>query len=169
MVDIDRDRALALGVTPQQIQNALFTAFSQRQVSIIYAPANQYSVILEVQPEVSAQPGRAFRSCTSARRRRQLVPLDDVVQTVARTVGPLSVNHFGQLPAATISFNLQPGFSLGEAAQAVDDAIRELRMPATHHAELPGNGEGVPGVVSGPDGPADRGDSGDLHRAGHSV
>ena len=60
MVDIDRDRALALGITPQQVQNALFSGFSQREVSVIYAPANQYSVILELLPEYQRNPGRAF-------------------------------------------------------------------------------------------------------------
>ena len=128
-VDIDRDRALSLGVTPEQIQNALYTAYGNRQVSNIYAPANQYSVILEVQPEYQRSPD-ALDKLYVRSSKGQLVPLDEVA-SVSRTVGPLSVNHFGQLPAATVSFNLQPGFSLGEAAQRVNDAIRELRIPAS--------------------------------------
>ncbi|MBI4475241.1 MAG: efflux RND transporter permease subunit, partial [Acidobacteria bacterium] len=128
-VDIDRDRGLALGVTPEQIQDALYTSYGNRQVSNIYAPANQYSVILEVQPEHQRSPGALsklyIRSSSGA-----LVPLDQVA-AVTRSVGPLSVNHFGQLPAATISFNLQPGFPLSEAAQRVNEAIRELRIPAS--------------------------------------
>ncbi len=128
-VNIDRDRALSVGVTPEQIQNALYTAYGDRQVSNIYAPANQYSVILEVQPEYKRSPD-ALEKLYIRSSNQKLVPLDGVAQ-VARTVGPLSVNHFGQLPAATVSFNLQPGFSLGEAAKRVNDAVRELRIPAS--------------------------------------
>ena len=128
-VNIDRDRALSVGVTPEQIQNALYTAYGDRQVSNIYAPANQYSVILEVQPEYKRSPD-ALEKLYIRSSNQKLVPLDGVAQ-VARTVGPLSVNHFGQLPAATVSFNLQPGFSLGEAAKRVNEAVRELRIPAS--------------------------------------
>ena len=128
-VDIDRDRALSLGVTPEQVQNALYSSFGDRQVSNIYAPANQYSVILEVQPEYQGSPD-ALQKLYVRSARGQLVPLDEVARVV-RTVGPLSVNHFGQIPASTISFNLKPGFSLGEAADRVNEAVRELRMPAS--------------------------------------
>ncbi len=129
MVDIDRDRAVALGVTPQQVQNALFSAYSQREVSVIYAPANQYSVILEVDPKDQRNPDSLSKLYVRSSA-GTLVPLDSVVRT-RRTVGPLNINHFGQLPAVTISFNLRPGYSLGQAAQQVDDAVRDLRMPAS--------------------------------------
>ena len=129
MVDIDRERARALGVTPDQIQSALFTAYGNRQVSNIYAPANQYAVILEVKPEDQKTPDAISMLYVRSAAGR-LVPISEVAK-VSRSVGPLSVNHFGQLPAATISFNLQPGTSLGEAAQRVNDAIRELRVPAS--------------------------------------
>jgi HAE1 family hydrophobic/amphiphilic exporter-1 len=128
-LDIDRDRALALGVTPQQVQDALYSAYSDRQVSNIYAPANQYSVILEVQPEYQRSP-EALQKLFIRSTNGKLVPLDEVA-SVTRTVGPLSVNHFGQIPAATVSFNLKPGVSLGDAAQRINDAVRELRMPAS--------------------------------------
>jgi len=128
-VDIDRDRALSLGVTPEQVQNALYSSYGDRQVSNIYAPANQYSVILEVQPEYQRSP-EALQKLYIRSAKGQLVPLDEVA-AVVRGVGPLSVNHFGQIPASTISFNLQQNFSLGEAAQRVNEAIRELRMPAS--------------------------------------
>ncbi len=135
-VDIDRDRALSLGVTPEQIQNALYTSYGNRQVSNIYAPANQYSVILEVQPEHQRSPdalaGLYIRSSNDA-----LVPLDEVAN-VTRTVGALSVNHFGQLPAATVSFNLQPGIALSDAAERVNEAIRELRIPASVNVSFEG-------------------------------
>jgi HAE1 family hydrophobic/amphiphilic exporter-1 len=128
-VDIDRERALALGVTPEQIQNALYTAYGDRQVSSIYAPANQYSVILEVEPQYQRSPDALSKLFVRSAQGR-LVPMEQVAR-FSRSVGPLSVNHFGQLPAATVSFNLQPDFSLGDAAQRVTDAVRELRMPAS--------------------------------------
>jgi HAE1 family hydrophobic/amphiphilic exporter-1 len=128
-IDIDRDRALALGVTPEQIQNALYSSYGDRQVSNIYAPANQYSVILEVQPEYQRSPDALDKLYVRSSNGR-LVPLA-AVASVERSVGPLSVNHFGQIPASTISFNLKPGTSLGEAAGLIDDAVRELRMPAS--------------------------------------
>jgi HAE1 family hydrophobic/amphiphilic exporter-1 len=128
-VDIDRDRALTLGVTPEQVQDALYSSYGDRQVSNIYAPANQYAVILEVKPEYQRSPD-ALQKIYVKSSKGNLVPLDEVA-TVARSVGPLSVNHFGQIPAATVSFNLKPGFSLGEAAQQINDAVRELRMPAS--------------------------------------
>src|SRR3954447_24492062 len=110
-VNIDRDRAQSLGITPQQVQDALFSGFSQREVSVIYAPANQYSVIMEVKPEYQRNPealSKVYLRSTSG----TLVPLDAVVKTTRQT-GPLQINHFGQLPAVTIGFNLRPGFSLG--------------------------------------------------------
>ncbi len=87
----------------------------------------------------------------------------------SRQTGPLSINHFGQLPAVTVSFNLQPGFSLGEAAQQVDDAIREMRMPATISASFQGTVKEFQNSFAQPVDPADRRDPGDLHRAGHAV
>jgi multidrug efflux pump subunit AcrB len=129
MVDIGRDRALSLGVTPDQIQNALYTAYGGRQVSTIFTPSNQYAVIAEVEPQYQNTP-EALSKLYVRSAQGPLVPLDSVVK-VSRTVGPLSINHYGQLPAVTVSFNLKPGFSLGEAAQRVDDVVRDLRIPAT--------------------------------------
>jgi HAE1 family hydrophobic/amphiphilic exporter-1 len=128
-VDIDRDRAFSLGVTPDQIQNAMYSAYGDRQVSYIYAPANQYSVILEVEPQYQKDPS-ALRKIYIRSDSDHLVALDEVA-TVTRSVGALSVNHFAQIPAATVSFNLQPGFSLGEAAAKINDLIRDMRMPAS--------------------------------------
>ncbi len=136
MVDIDRDRALALGVTPQQVQEALSSSYSSREVSVIYAPANQYSVIMEVAPEYRRNPD-ALSKLYLRSSNGSLIPLDSVVKT-RRTLGPLNINHLGQLPAVTISFNLRPGFSLGEAAQQIDDAIRELRIPPSISASFQG-------------------------------
>jgi len=136
MVDIDRDRATALGITPQQVQDSLFSGFSQREVSVIYAPANQYSVVLELLPEYQRNPDALSKLYVKSSS-GSLVPLDALVRTKRQT-GPLQINHFGQLPAVTIGFNLRPGFSLGQSAQAVDDAVRDLRMPASITTQFQG-------------------------------
>src|SRR5204863_6676223 len=114
---------------PEQIQNALYTAYGNRQVSTIYTPANQYPVIVEVEPQYQRSP-EALSKLYVRSAQGGLIPLDAVIRAT-RTVGPLSVNHFGQLPAVTISFNLKPGFSLGEAAERVNAVVREMRMPAS--------------------------------------
>jgi len=121
-LEIDRDKAAALGVTAQQIENALSTAYSTLQISTILAPTNQYQVIMELQPQFQADPSSLtmlyIRSSSG-----KLVPLNVVTkQTVA--TGPLLVNHLGQLPAVTLSFNLKPGVSLSEAVSVVDKAAR---------------------------------------------
>ena len=129
MVNIDRDRAAVLGVTPDQIQNALFTAYGTRQSSTIYTPSNEYQVITEVEPQYQRSP-EALSKLYIRSAKGPLVPLDTVVN-LERSVGPLSVSHYGQLPAVTISFALKPGFSLGDAAAQVDNVIRDLRIPPT--------------------------------------
>ncbi|MEO7144976.1 MAG: efflux RND transporter permease subunit [Bryobacteraceae bacterium] len=135
-VNIDRDRAQAVGVTPQQIEDALYTAYGARQVSTIYAPATQYAVIAEVEPQYQRTP-EALSKLYIRSSQGPLIPLDSVV-SVQRTVGALNINHFGQLPAVTISFNLKPGFSLGVAADQVNNMIREMRMPATISVQFQG-------------------------------
>ena len=129
MVDMDRDRALSLGVTPQQVQEALFTAFGSRQSSTIYTPSNEYQVITEVEPQYQRNP-EALSKLYVRSSNGSLVPLDAMVK-ISRSVGPLSISHFGQLPAVTISFNLRPDYSLGQAADHVNEMIREMRVPAT--------------------------------------
>src|SRR5579872_3103291 len=136
MVNIDRDRATSLGVSPQQIQDALYTSYGNRTVSTIYSPANSYAVIEELEPRYQQNPETLSKLYIRSNQ-GQLVPLDSVVD-VKRTVGPLNINHFGQLPAVTVSFNLQPGFSLGEAAQRVTDVVQELRMPSTISVKFQG-------------------------------
>ncbi|HSC78682.1 MAG TPA: efflux RND transporter permease subunit [Candidatus Acidoferrales bacterium] len=121
-VQIDRDKASALGVTAQQVEDALYSAYGSRQVSTIYAPNNQYRVIVELEPryqrDASALSMLYIRSSTG-----KLVPLN-AVAGLTPSVGPLSVNHLGQLPAVTVSFNLEPGTSLGEAVTRVRDLSR---------------------------------------------
>jgi HAE1 family hydrophobic/amphiphilic exporter-1 len=127
-VDIDRKQASALGVTVAQIQTALGDAFGVRQISTIYTPTNEYQVILEVKPEYQHDPaalGRLYvRSSTG-----NLIPLDTVAK-LSTAVGPAQVNHLGQLPSATVSFNLRPGVSLSQATQEVQNLAKQT-LPAT--------------------------------------
>ena len=127
-VEIDRDRAISLGVTTQQVEEALYTAFGTRQVSTIYAPDNQYRVITELLPIFQRDPQTMgllhVRASSGA-----LVPLESVAR-LSRTVSPLLVNHLGQLPAVTLSFNLKPGTSLGEGVDSVNAAAREILPPS---------------------------------------
>lgn len=116
-VVIDRDRAAMLGLTPQQIEDALYSAYGSRQVSTIYTPANQYYVIMEVAPEYQRDPAD-LSSLYLRSRSGKLVPVNAVAR-IDREVGPLTVNHLGQVPAVTISFNLKPGASLSDASNAI--------------------------------------------------
>jgi HAE1 family hydrophobic/amphiphilic exporter-1 len=127
-VDIQRDRAAALGITPGQIEDALYGAFGTRQVSTIYTPTNQYYVIMEVAPQYQRDQA-ALSLIYLPARNGQLVPLDTVA-VLRSDLGPLSVNHLGQVPAVTLSFNLRPGTALSEATNAID-AIAHRDLPAT--------------------------------------
>jgi HAE1 family hydrophobic/amphiphilic exporter-1 len=139
VVNIDRDKAYALGVTADQVENALYDAYGQRQVSTIYASVNQYWVIMELLPEYQREPsalGDLYIRSSSGR----LVPLR-AVANISKSVGPLTVNHFGQLPSVTISFNLAPGVSLGTAVDAVNKSFGDLHIPATLTANFQGSAQ----------------------------
>ncbi|HEU5081242.1 MAG TPA: efflux RND transporter permease subunit [Opitutaceae bacterium] len=130
-VDIQRDRAATLGITPEQIEDALYSAFGTRQVSTLYTQTNQYYVIMEVAPEFSSDP-QSLSLIYLRSRGGKLVPLDAVAK-LTRDVGPLSVNHLGQVPAVTVSFNLKPGISLGQATEKIEEiARRELPQTITY-------------------------------------
>jgi HAE1 family hydrophobic/amphiphilic exporter-1 len=116
-VHIDRDRAAALGLTVTQIEEALYNAYGSAQVSTIYTPNNQYWVILELLPQYQRDMS-ALTMLNIRSPRGPLVPLSSVA-SLTRSVGPLSVNHSGQLPSVTLSFNLAPGAALGDAVTAV--------------------------------------------------
>jgi HAE1 family hydrophobic/amphiphilic exporter-1 len=122
-VDIDRDRAAQLGVTAEQIEQTLYDAYGSRQVSTIYTASDQYWVLLELLPEYQRDMS-ALQNLYVNGRNGTLVPLSSVAR-LSPTLGPLSVNHQGQAPAVTLSFNLAPGASLGEAVDAVQRAARE--------------------------------------------
>jgi len=127
-VRIDRDRATSLGVTVQQIEQALYDAYGSRQVSTIYTPNNQYWVILELVPEYQRDPS-ALQLLYLRSQKGTLIPLTSVA-SASNDVGPLSVNHSGQLPSVTLSFNLPPGVSLGDAVSEVEKAARQT-LPST--------------------------------------
>lgn len=128
-LDIDRDRAAALGVTAQQIEDTLYSAYGSRQVSTIYSPTNQYRVIMELEPQYQLDPaslGLLYVRSASG----QLVPLSSL-GTLKNSLGPLSVNHLGQITAVTISFNLKPDVPLGDAVVAVEREAKSLPAAIT--------------------------------------
>ncbi len=127
-VRIDRQKASALGITAEQVETALFNAYGSRQVSTIYTASNDYAVILELLPRYQAAPD-ALELLYVRAQSGQLVPLATVA-AIGQGVGPLSINHAGQLPSVTLSFDLEPGYALSHAVREVDAAMRELRAPA---------------------------------------
>ena len=129
LVEIDREKASALGVTALQIEAALNNAYGSPQVSTIYTPTNQYWVMMELLPQYQRDPA-ALSLLYIRSSNGKLVPLGTVAK-LTRTVGPLTVNHLGQLPAVTVSFNLRPGVALGAAVEEIKKVERELRLPAT--------------------------------------
>jgi HAE1 family hydrophobic/amphiphilic exporter-1 len=126
-IQVDRDKAYALGLTAQQVSDALYSAYGQRQVSTIYAPNNEYYVILELAPPYQNNPD-SLKLLYVRSSSGKLVPLDTVARLVS-SVGPLTVNHLGQLPAVTVSFNLKPGVALGDATRAVEQ-VAQRTLPA---------------------------------------
>ncbi len=128
-IEVDREKSAVYGVTVDQVRQQLYNAFGSRQVATIYTPANDYQVILETLPEYQQSPNdlnTIYLKTSSG----TVVPLSAVAKFV-RTVGPLQVNHQGQQPSVTISFNLRPGVSLGQAVDAIQTLEREERLPAS--------------------------------------
>ena len=136
-VVIDRVAAARLGVSTAAIDNALNNAYSQRQISTIYTQRNQYKVVLEIDPKLQTDPSLLNRIYVGAAGGAQ-IPLSAVAR-FERGTAPLGVRHQGQFPAATISFNVTNGMSLGQATEAIEQATRELRMPDTVRTEFAGN------------------------------
>ena len=135
-LDIDRDRALLLGVSPERIQDALYSAYGQREVSTIFGASDQYSVLLEYLPEFRSDAGALDRLHLRSDTGR-LVPLA-AVASVREGLGPLSVNHSGQLPSVTLSFNVRQGVALGEALADLQ-AVADATLPAGVQASFQGN------------------------------
>ena len=131
IVTIDRATASRLGITPQMVDDALYNAFGQRQISTVFTQLNQYRVVLEVKEEFRAAPealGRVYLRSNPAAGGSAQVPLATVA-SVQERAAPLVIAHQGQFPAVTISFNLAPGASLGDAVDAINGAAREIGLP----------------------------------------
>jgi multidrug efflux pump len=135
-VDIDRDTAGRLGITPAAVDTALYNAFGQRLISTIFTQATQYRVVLEVKPEYRSGPD-ALQGIYVAGANNVQVPLASIAR-FSTGHAPLAINRIGQFPAAAISFNLAPGYSLGHAVDAIQRVERELGLPASVQTEFQG-------------------------------
>ena len=128
-LNIDRDTAARLGVTPASIDNALYSAFGQRLISTIFTQTSQYRVVLEVKPEYRLGP-QALNDIYVSSSTGQQIPISSVATVIEKPVA-LAINHIGQFPATTISFNLAAGHSLGDAVKAIERTEKEMGMPAS--------------------------------------
>jgi HAE1 family hydrophobic/amphiphilic exporter-1 len=138
-VDIDRDKAAAFGITADAVRTALYDAFGTRQISTIFTEADDYEVILEASDKFQEDPGALGRIRVSTPT-GQLVPLDEVA-TMRRTVGPLQINRQSQQPSVTISFNLAPDMSLGQAIEAIHTVERKVNLPVSIITGFAGNAQ----------------------------
>ncbi|HYF90356.1 efflux RND transporter permease subunit [Azospirillum sp.] len=129
-VHIDREKAATLGIGVDQVRSTLYSAFGQRQVSTIYTPSNDYQVLIELEPKYQGDDSSLSRIYVRSATSGKLVPLDAFAR-VERTAGPLAVAHQGQLPAVTLSFNLAPGASLGQAVDMIRASERDMGLPPT--------------------------------------
>jgi multidrug efflux pump len=146
-LDIDRVTAARLGISAEVVDDILYSAFGQRQVSTIFTQVNQYRVVLEVQPEFQQNPFKLkdiyLKSNTGG-----IVPLSAITQ-VKTTSGPLLIEHQGQFPATTLSFNLAPGASLGEAVEIMAAATKKLKMPASIVGSFQGTAQAFEASLQG--------------------
>jgi HAE1 family hydrophobic/amphiphilic exporter-1 len=145
-VEINRDKVAALGLSVLQVEDALAYAYGSRQVSSIFAPTNQYQVIMELDPLYQGDPAALSMLYIHAKT-GQLVPLETIA-TISKTIGPLSVNHLGQLPAVTISFNLRPGVALGDGMKLVDSLAR-TELPPSVSTSFQGTAQAFKSSFSG--------------------
>jgi hydrophobe/amphiphile efflux-1 (HAE1) family protein len=146
-VTIDRDRAATLGITAQQIEDALGSSFGSEQVSTIYTSYDQYKVILELKQEYQEDPSSLTRLYLTAPD-GTLVPLTAVTKISQGTV-PLTENHLGQLPAVTLSFNLEPGVPLSEAVSRIQQAQASINLPATVQTSFQGTAQAFQSSTAG--------------------
>ena len=130
LVDIDRQKAASEGVTMADIRSALYSSYGEKQVSSIYTPVNTYQVILETEPESRQFETDLNEIYVRGRVTDKLVPLSSIA-TFKRFIGPTAVNHQGQIPAVTISFNLAPDIPLGDATKKIDQFVQDIKLPST--------------------------------------
>ena len=145
-VVVDRQKAASLGVTPQQVEDALYSAYGQRLISPIYTPSDQYWVVLQVQNRFQSDPDMLSELHIHSSS-GQLVPLS-AVSKFSTGVGPLTVNHSGQLPSATISFNLAPGVALGQAVGEVESLAQQM-LPFSINTSFQGTAEAFKQSLTG--------------------
>src|SRR6266404_3968000 len=145
---INRDQASRLGITAQMIDDTLNDAYGQRQITQYFTQLNTYWIILEVSPELQDSYAALERLYLKSPLTGAVVPLSALVSVDWTKVGPLSVSHQGQFPAVTLTFNLRPGFALGEAVDAITDAARELAMPGSVIATFQGNAQAFQSSLS---------------------
>jgi HAE1 family hydrophobic/amphiphilic exporter-1 len=145
-VNIDRDKAAALNVDPRTLEDALYSAYGSRQISTIYAPNNQYKVIMELEPQYQRDPS-ALSMLYVHSKTGQLVPMG-ALASFKKDVGPLTVTHLGQLPAVTVSFNLRPGVALSDALAAVDREATQI-LPQTITTSLQGTAQAFQSSFTG--------------------
>jgi hydrophobic/amphiphilic exporter-1 (mainly G- bacteria), HAE1 family len=145
-VEIDRDKASTLGVSAEAIEDALYYAYGDRQISTIYAPNNTYEVIMEVEPQYQLNPDALSLLYVHSSAGKP-VPLKAVAD-ITRSVGPLSINHTGQLPSVTLSFNLAPGVPLGNAVAEVEGMARKT-LPATITTSFQGTAQAFQSSIRG--------------------
>jgi multidrug efflux pump len=146
MVTYDRETAARFGISPQLIDNTLYDAFGQRQVSTMYESLNQYHVVMEAAPQYWQNP-ETLRDIYVLAPNGQQVPLAAIAH-YGPAVAPLSVNHQGLFPAVTISFNLQPGVALGDAVGAIGDAARKVGLPPTIQTGFTGTAQAYQSSLS---------------------
>jgi len=145
-LDLNRNKIAALGLTVNQVETALYNAYGTRQVSTIYAPNNQYAVIMQVAPEYQRDPA-ALSMLYVRSPAGQLVPLNTIA-TLGTGYGPLTVNHVGQLPSVTLSFNLRPGMALGDAVTAVQTVAAQA-LPSTVSTSFQGTAQAFQDSLQG--------------------
>ena len=141
-LQVDREKASRLGISQANIDNTLNNAFGQRQVSVIHRPLNQYRVVMELAPEYWQDP-QILQNITITTdnltpQQRQQIPLDTIADFIPSNT-PLSVNHQGQSPATTLSFNLKPGVSLSKATEIIQDTVNKIGMPASIRGSFQGS------------------------------
>ncbi|MBE9229262.1 efflux RND transporter permease subunit [Phormidium sp. LEGE 05292] len=137
-IEIDREQAATQGISIEQVQNTLRSAYSSAEVSSIYAPNDEYSVILELEPQYQRNPEELSLLYVHSAN-NQLIPLESIAK-ITQGVGPLTVNHTGQLPSVTISFNLKPGVSLNKGLEIVQNTAKEI-LPASILTNFQGNAQ----------------------------
>jgi HAE1 family hydrophobic/amphiphilic exporter-1 len=150
-VNVDQAKAASYGLTFDSIRQALYSAYGNSQVATLYMPSNDYAVILEVTPEAQQTPediGKLYIRSQSPGGEGALVPLASVA-TISRSLAPLSVNHQGQLPAVTLSFNLAPGVSLGEAVDRLNAEQKKLGMPERISGNFQGSAQAFQASAQG--------------------